>query len=68
MKELFRSNDLVELSWAEATLKGAAIASFIFDQHTSVMEGSLGMLPRRLMVLDEDGAAARQLLDEARAP
>lgn len=68
MKELLRSNDLVELSWAEALLTEAAIACFLFDQHTAVIEGSLGILPRRLMVLDEDLARAHRLLAEARLP
>lgn len=65
MKELFRSNDPVRLSWAEAMLAGAGIDVFVLDGHTSVLEGSISAIPRRLMVDDDDYNRARQLLDEA---
>ncbi|MEE1569385.1 MAG: DUF2007 domain-containing protein, partial [Alphaproteobacteria bacterium] len=50
MKELFRTNDLVILSWASAVLAGENIEATVFDAHTSILEGSIGALPRRLMV------------------
>lgn len=62
MVEVFRTNDLVALSFAEALLKGEGIASLRFDQNISVMEGSIGVFPRRLMVDDEDEVAAKDLL------
>ena len=62
MVEVFRTNDLVALSFAEALLKGEGIASLRFDQNISVMEGSIGVFPRRLMVDDDDEAAAKDLL------
>ena len=65
MKELIRTNDLVTLSAAEALLRGAGIDPFIADSHMSVLEGSLGLLPRRLMVVDDDVARARRLLIDA---
>lgn len=65
MKELFRSNDPVRLSWAEAILAGAGIEALILDGHTSVLEGSISAIPRRLMVDDADYGQARRLLDEA---
>ena len=65
MKELFRSNDPVRLSWAEAMLAGAGIDALVLDGHTSVLEGSISAIPRRLMVDDDDYGAARRLLDEA---
>jgi tRNA1(Val) A37 N6-methylase TrmN6 len=37
----------------------------VLDQHMSVLEGSLGMLPRRIVVDDEHWAIARQLLEDA---
>lgn len=66
MKELLRTNNAVLLSWAEALLVDSGIASVVLDQHTSILEGSIGAIPRRLMVDDEDYAAARRLLDAAR--
>jgi len=67
MRDILRSNDLVELSWAQAVLRDAGIEAVMLDSHTSVLEGSLGILPRRLVVLDEDFAAALGLLEAARA-
>jgi hypothetical protein len=66
MKELFRSNDAVYLSFAQAVLKGEGIETLLFDAHMSVMDGSIGALPRRLMVVD-DGQfeRARHILAEA---
>ena len=53
MKELFRTNDAVYLSFAQAVLKGEGIETLLFDGHMSVMDGSIGALPRRLMVVDD---------------
>jgi hypothetical protein len=65
MRELVRTNDMVLISAIEALLDGARIHHLVFDQNMSVMEGSIGMLPRRVLVPDEDVAAARKLLIEA---
>ncbi len=65
VKELLRTNDVVLLSFAEALLKDAGIAAIVLDRHTSVLEGSIGALPRRLMVDDGDLNRARQVLGEA---
>ena len=67
MKELFRTNNLVILSWASAMLSGENIKTIVFDTHTSILEGSIGALPRRLMVAEQDHARACRLLDEAGA-
>ncbi|MDW3206976.1 MAG: DUF2007 domain-containing protein [Alphaproteobacteria bacterium] len=64
MKELLRTNDPVRLSFIGSVLRDSGIESVVFDEHTSVLEGSIGILPRRLMVLDEDYDAARRLLRE----
>ena len=65
MKELLRSNDAVKLSFLTALLADSNIDSVILDTHASIMEGSLGVLPRRLMVLDEDLPRALRLMEEA---
>ncbi|MHA1559936.1 MAG: putative signal transducing protein [Alphaproteobacteria bacterium] len=65
MEELLRTNDPVLLSFAEALLKDAGIQSHIFDQNMSVLEGSIGVLTRRLLVHGDDLNAARNVLDEA---
>lgn len=65
MVELLRSNDLVLISAVEAILAGVGIEVFVADQFTSAVEGSLGFLPRRILVVSEDAAAARRALQEA---
>ena len=64
MKELLRTNNVVYLSYAQAVLKDAGIETLVFDGHMSIVEGSIGVLPRRLMVANDDEAAARRLLTE----
>ena len=68
MKELLRTNNLVYLSFAQAVLKDAGIVTLLFDAHMSVMDGSIGALPRRLMVADAEFVRAQKLLNEAEPP
>jgi hypothetical protein len=62
MQELLRSNDPVALSWVQDLLARAGVDCLVFDQHTSLIEGSIGVLPRRLMVADDDLSRARYLI------
>ena len=64
-EKLLRTNNFVYLSFAQAVLKDAGVDVLVFDSHMSVMEGSLGVLPRRLMVADDDLARARKILADA---
>ncbi|MEM7225292.1 MAG: DUF2007 domain-containing protein [Pseudomonadota bacterium] len=65
MKELLRTNDVVKLSWLKALLADAGIEALVLDEHTSILEGSAGAIPRRLMVIDDDYRQARNLLLDA---
>ena len=65
MKELSRSNDLVFISWARTFLADAGIATMVLDNHTSIIEGSAGAIPRRIMVADRDLERAQALLKDA---
>lgn len=65
MRELLRTNDMVLVSAVEALLDGAGIGHLVLDQNMSIIEGSLGVLPRRLLVTEDDLQAARRLLTEA---
>ena len=65
MRELVRTNDIVLVSAVGALLDGANIHHLVLDQNMSVLEGSLGMLPRRILVHEEDARAARQLLTDS---
>lgn len=65
MRELVRTNDAVLISAIDALLKGAHIAHMIADQNMSVMEGSIGIFPRRILVGDDEFQMARRLLRDA---
>ena len=60
-----RSNDPVVISFVEALLKEAGIEHATLDQNMSVMEGSIGILPRRMLVAREHYQSARRILVEA---
>ncbi|TKW67281.1 MAG: DUF2007 domain-containing protein [Paracoccus denitrificans] len=62
MKELLRTTDPLRLMRAQDILRAEGIESFVFDQHMSVLEGSLGILPRRLMVTDRDHFMANAIM------
>jgi len=62
MKELLRTNDPVRLSWVQALLRDSGIDSLVLDQHTSLVEGSIGAIPRRLVVAEPDYPRARATL------
>lgn len=65
MRELIRTNDAVLLSFAESLMKDAGIACFVADESMSVLEGSLGLLPRRFLVEEARAEEARLILVEA---
>ena len=65
MREIVRTNDAVLVSAIEALLEGADIPHMVLDQNMSVLEGSLGILPRRVLVASQYEQEARQLLVEA---
>ena len=65
MRELVRTNDAVLITAIEALLAGARIKHIVLDQNMSVLDGSIGVLPRRVMVAEDQAAAARKLLQDA---
>jgi Putative prokaryotic signal transducing protein len=65
MRDVLKTNDAVLLNFAEAVLSDAGIESVVFDAHMSIMDGSLGILPRRLMVLNNDYERAKGVLSTA---
>ena len=62
MRELIRTNDPTIIAFASALLEGEDIDCFQMDVHMSVLEGSIGILPRRLMVRDKDYFRAASVL------
>ncbi|MFC6197255.1 putative signal transducing protein [Ponticaulis profundi] len=64
MVELYRTNNMIELSFLESLLSDAGIDYVITDQFTSVVEGSIGAIQRRVLINEADEMSARNLLKE----
>lgn len=62
MRELLRTNDPTVIAFSTALLRGEGIACFVLDVHMSVLDGSIGVLPRRVMVAERDLFRARAIL------
>lgn len=65
MNELIRTNDPALISYVEALLTEAGLPYLVADAHMSVLDGSIGALPRRILVESERAAEARRLLADA---
>ena len=63
-EELIRTNDITLIPLAQAVLEDEGIATFELDVNMSILEGSIGILPRRLMVRSDQLDAARRVLRE----
>jgi hypothetical protein len=63
--ELVRTNDMVLVSAVEALLSGAHIPHMVVDQNMSILEGSIGIIARRILVAEDHAASARRLMREA---
>jgi hypothetical protein len=65
MRMIATTNDPVRISFLTALLHDAGIECFVLDHYVSAVEGSIGAIPRRLMVAEDDAAQARRVLREA---
>lgn len=65
MEELVKTNDPVLISFVSALLDDAGIAYLVADQHMSIIEGSLGVLPKRVLVDSDAISQARRLFRDA---
>jgi hypothetical protein len=68
MKELLRTTDPTMIAFATVLLEGEGIAAFPLDVHMSILDGSLGILPRRLMVADRDHFRAKAIMRDNDVP
>ncbi|MBL9072259.1 DUF2007 domain-containing protein [Tabrizicola sp.] len=68
MKELLRTTDPTVIAFATVLLEGEGIAAFPLDVHMSVLDGSIGILPRRLMVADQDHFRATAIMRDNDVP
>jgi hypothetical protein len=64
MKQLLRTNDPTAIAFAQALLQGEGIDCFEMDVNMSILEGSIGIFPRRLMVAESDYWPARRVLED----
>jgi hypothetical protein len=65
MVELIRTNDLVLIGYVESLLEGAGLTVFVADRHMSALDGSIGAIPRRILVPEDEARQARRLLVDA---
>jgi hypothetical protein len=65
MDEIIRSNDIVLIGFLESLLTEAGVPVFVADNHISVLEGSIGAFPRRLLVPSDWAARARRIAIDA---
>lgn len=68
MKELLRSTDPTVMAFASALLEGEDIDCFQMDVNMSVLEGGIGIFPRRMMVRDADYEAALRVMHDNDIP
>ncbi|MDD9727095.1 DUF2007 domain-containing protein [Roseovarius sp. SK2] len=64
MKHLLSTTDPTVMAFAKALLQGEDIDCFELDVNMSILEGGIGIFPRRLMVSEEDYFPARQTLED----
>jgi len=62
MKELLRTTDPTIIAFAKALLDGEGIDCFEMDVNMSILEGGIGIMPRRLMVVQRDLFTARAVM------
>lgn len=65
MIELLRTNDAVVLSFTQSLLRDAGIDCLVADENMSVLDGSIGILPRRVLVAEDDADEAKGILADA---
>lgn len=65
MIELIRTNDPVVISFVESLMRDAGIGCLVVDQNMSILDGSIGILPRRILVAEDEAAEARKILVDA---
>ncbi len=68
MKELFRSTDPTVMAFASALLQGEDIDCFQMDVNMSILEGGIGIFPRRMMVRSDDYDRAARVMRDNELP
>jgi len=68
MKELLRSTDPTIIAFASALLQGEDIDCFQMDVNMSILEGGIGIFPRRMMVRADDYDRAARVMRDNEIP
>ena len=64
MEVILRTTDITQIPYVKMLLSSEGINAFVFDENISLLEGSINILPIRLMVLASDALKARNILLE----
>jgi len=64
MKEILRTTEALDVTFATALLKGEGIRCYVLGENMAALEGSIGVFPRRLMVAEADAFGAAAVLRE----
>lgn len=62
MKDIVRTTDPTLIAFGSALLRAEGIDCFVLDVHMSILEGGIGLFPRRLVVAERDAFRARAIL------
>ena len=54
MKEILRTTNPTIIPFSTALLRAEGIDCFVMDVHMSVLEGGIGLFPKRLLVAERD--------------
>jgi hypothetical protein len=65
MHDLIRTNDPVLVSFVESLMRDAGIGCLVADSGMSILEGSVGIIPRRILVDAEMASQARRIVIDA---
>lgn len=65
MREILRSNDAVLINFVVVLLRDAGLEPQLIDEHVSAVEGSIGALPRRVLIAEDELAQAKRIMHEA---
>ena len=65
MREILRSNDPVLINFVVVLLRDASLNPHLVDEHVSAIEGSIGALPRRVLIAADEVAQAKRVMQEA---
>ena len=62
MELIFKSNNIVEISWVKHILKSHKIVFFVLDESMSMVEGNISAIPIRILVEKNKVHKAKRLI------